>query len=174
MPAPLLSRRDLEFYLYEMFNVEALTSRERYADHNRESFNAALDIAEKIAQEFFLPIRAKVDLNQPDWDGEKVIMIPEIKRAYDAVAEAGLICPDQNYDMGGMQLPSGRVRMRHGLSHCRGQYDQWFPRTDSRQRQSYLEAHGSQGTDRHLGARAFARASSPAQWLCLSRRRVQA
>ena len=105
MPAPLLSRRDLEFYLYEMFNVEALTSRERYADHNRESFNAALDIAEKIAQEFFLPIRAKVDLNQPDWDGEKVIMIPEIKRAYDAVAEAGLICPDQNYDMGGMQLP---------------------------------------------------------------------
>ncbi len=105
MSAPLLSRRDLEFYLYELFEVETLASRERYADHNRESFNAAMDIAEKVAEEYFVPIRAKVDMNQPDWDGEKVIMIPEIKRAYDAVAEAGLICPDQDYDMGGMQLP---------------------------------------------------------------------
>jgi len=105
MSAPLLSRRDLEFYLYELFEVESLASRERYADHNRESFNAAMDIAEKVAEEYFVPIRAKVDMNQPDWDGEKVIMIPEIKRAYDAVAEAGLICPDQDYDMGGMQLP---------------------------------------------------------------------
>lgn len=105
MSAPLLSRRDLEFYLYELFEVETLASRERYADHNRESFNAAMDIAEKLAEEYFVPIRAKVDMNQPDWDGEKVIMIPEIKLAYDAVAEAGLICPDQDYDMGGMQLP---------------------------------------------------------------------
>ena len=105
MPAPLLSRRDLEFYLYEMFDVESLQDRERYQDHNRESFDAALDISEKIAEDYFLPIRKTVDLNQPDWDGEKVIMIPEIKAAYDAVAEAGLICPDQSYEMGGMQLP---------------------------------------------------------------------
>lgn len=105
MPAPLMSRRDLEFYLYELFNVETLTARPRYSDHNRESFNAALDIAEKIAEDYFVPIRKTVDLNQPDWDGEKVVMIPEIKRAYDAVAEAGLICPDQDYDWGGMQLP---------------------------------------------------------------------
>ena len=105
MPASLLSRRDLEFFLYEVFDAESLTTRARYADHNRESFDAAMDIAEKIAEDYFVPIRKKVDLNQPDWDGEKVIMIPEIKAAYDAVAEAGLICPDQDYAMGGMQLP---------------------------------------------------------------------
>ncbi len=105
MPAPLLSRRDLEFYLYELFNVESLTDRPRYEDHNRESFDASLDLAEKIAEDYFVPIRKTVDLNQPDWDGEKVVMIDEIKHAYDAVAEAGLIAPDQDYDMGGMQLP---------------------------------------------------------------------
>ncbi len=64
-----------------------------------------MDIAEKVAQDYFVPIRKLVDLNQPDWDGSKVVMIPEIKRAYDAVADAGLICPDQDYAMGGMQLP---------------------------------------------------------------------
>lgn len=105
MPAPLMSRRDLAFYLYELFDVESLASRSRYADHNRESFEAALNIAEKVAEDYFVPIRKLVDLNQPDWDGSKVVMIPEIKRAYDAVAAAGLICPDQDYDMGGMQLP---------------------------------------------------------------------
>ena len=105
MPAPLLSRRDLEFFLYEVFDAESRSDRERYVDHNRESFDAAMDIAEKIAEDYFVPIRKRVDLNQPDWDGEKVVMIPEIKAAYDAVAEAGLICPDQDYAMGGMQLP---------------------------------------------------------------------
>jgi len=59
MPAPLLSRRDLEFYLYELFDVEALTARDRYGDHNRESFDAALDIAERVAEDFFVPIRKK-------------------------------------------------------------------------------------------------------------------
>ncbi len=45
MPASLLSRRDLEFFLYEVFDAESLTARARYADHNRESFDAAMDIA---------------------------------------------------------------------------------------------------------------------------------
>lgn len=115
MPAPLMSRRDLAFYLYELFDVEALSTRPRYEDHNRESFDAAMDLAEKIAEDYFVPIRRTVDLNQPDWDGEKVVMIDEIKRAYDAVAEAGLICPDQDYEMGGMQLPLVVAAATQGL-----------------------------------------------------------
>ena len=59
MPASLLSRRDLEFFLYEVFDAESLTTRARYADHNRESFDAAMDIAEKIAEDYFVPIRKK-------------------------------------------------------------------------------------------------------------------
>lgn len=74
MPAPLLSRRDLEFYLYEMFDVESLQDRERYQDHNRESFDAALDISEKIAEDYFLPIRKTVDLNQPDWEMDRLFL----------------------------------------------------------------------------------------------------
>ncbi|EED36758.1 acyl-CoA dehydrogenase domain protein [Luminiphilus syltensis NOR5-1B] len=105
MTAPLLSRRDIEFYLYEVFQAEDLTSRARYSDHNRESFDAALDLAEKIAVDHFLPIRKKVDRNPPEFDGERVRLIPDIKAAYEAVAEAGLIAADQDYSMGGMQLP---------------------------------------------------------------------
>ncbi len=105
MPAPLLSQRDLDFMLYELFDAEALTSRERYGDHNRETFNAAINTARVVAEKHFLPIRQKVDTHQPSFDGQRVEMIPEIKLALDAVVEAGLAFPSADYEQGGMQLP---------------------------------------------------------------------
>ncbi len=105
MPAPLLDRRDLEFMLYELFDVESQLSRERYADHNRETINAAMDTAQTVAEKYLLPIRQKVDTNEPTFDGKEVDMIPEIKVALDAIVEAGLASPGADYELGGMQLP---------------------------------------------------------------------
>ena len=106
MPAPLLDQRDLDFMLYELFDAEELTSRERYADHNRETFDAAVNTSRTVAEKYFLPIRQKVDTHQPTFDGEKVDMIPEIKVALDAVMDAGLAYPGADYELGGMQLPA--------------------------------------------------------------------
>ncbi len=106
MTAPLLDQRDLDFMLYELFDVESTTTRERYADHNRETFDAAINTSRVVAEKYFLPIRQKVDTNQPTFDGEKVHMIPEIKVALDAVVEAGLATPGADYELGGMQLPA--------------------------------------------------------------------
>ena len=106
MTAPLLDQRDLEFMLYELFDAESLTSRERYADHNRETFDAAISTSRTVAEKYFLPIRQKVDTHQPTFDGEKVQMIPEIKEALDAVVAAGLATPSADYELGGMQLPA--------------------------------------------------------------------
>ena len=105
MPAPIVSRRDIEFFLYEMFDIESLTTRERYQDHDRESFDAAIDIAQAVAEKYYLPIQSKVDRNEPTFDGKNVHIIPEIKEALDAVIEAGLTAPTTDYEMGGMQLP---------------------------------------------------------------------
>ncbi|MFT5452289.1 MAG: alkylation response protein AidB-like acyl-CoA dehydrogenase [Enterobacterales bacterium] len=105
MPAPIVSRRDLEFYLYEMFDVESMTNREKYQDHDRETINGAIDTAQTIAEKYFLPIRQKVDSNEPTFDGEKIQMIPEIKVALDTVVASGLSAPTSDYEMGGMQLP---------------------------------------------------------------------
>jgi butyryl-CoA dehydrogenase len=105
MTFSLVNRRDLTFLLYEVFEQEGLTARERYQDHNRESFDAALDIAEKVALDTLWPYRKYIDMHQPTFVDGKVVMVEPIKTAYDAIAAAGLICPDQDYDMGGMQLP---------------------------------------------------------------------
>jgi len=105
MSAPILNRRDIEFFLYEMFNVESLTNREKYQDHDRTTFNGAIDTAQAIAEKYFMPIRQKVDANEPTFDGEKIHLIPEIKVGLDAVLEAGLSAPTSLYEDGGMQLP---------------------------------------------------------------------
>jgi alkylation response protein AidB-like acyl-CoA dehydrogenase len=105
MPAPIINRRDLEFFLYEMFDVQSMTNRERYQDHDKETFNSAIDTAQTIAEKYFLPIRQKVDFNEPTFDGEKIQMLPEIKVAIDTVVKAGLSAPTSDYEMGGMQLP---------------------------------------------------------------------
>jgi len=105
MAAPILCERDIQFMLYELFDAESLTQRPRYADHSRETFNASIDTARTIAEKYFVPIRQKVDCEQPTFDGEKVQMIPEIKTAVDAAIDAGFVAATADFEQGGMQLP---------------------------------------------------------------------
>ncbi|CAA0111530.1 3-methylmercaptopropionyl-CoA dehydrogenase [Zhongshania aliphaticivorans] len=105
MTAAILSERDIQFMLYELFDAESLIERSRYEDHSKETFNAAINTAQQIAAKYFVPIRKKVDEQQPTFDGKKVTMIPEIKVAVDAAIEAGFVSSTADYDYGGMQLP---------------------------------------------------------------------
>jgi alkylation response protein AidB-like acyl-CoA dehydrogenase len=105
MQSKLLSRRDLTFLLYEWLQVEQLCSRAHYADHNRESFDAALDTGEQIATDLFAPHYRKNDQIEPHFDGEKVHLNPEIGIALRSFCEAGLMAAGQDYEYDGMQLP---------------------------------------------------------------------
>ncbi len=102
----LLSRRDLAFLLYEWLDVEALTARPRFADHGRETFDAALATCEAIATDLFQPHNRKSDGHEPTFDGERVTMIPEVKVALVAFCDAGLMAAGRDYELGGMQLPA--------------------------------------------------------------------
>ena len=77
----ICSRRDLAFLLYDWLDVGSLTARPRFAEHSRETFDAALDTAERIATDLFAPHNRKSDLNEPTFDGERVHLIPEIEQA---------------------------------------------------------------------------------------------
>lgn len=105
MSATLMNDRDLEFMLYELFDSEALVSRERYKDHDRHTFNEVINTSKAIAEKHFLPIRQKLDTHQPTFDGKKVHLIPELKSAIDAVNESGIGSATADYELGGMQLP---------------------------------------------------------------------
>jgi alkylation response protein AidB-like acyl-CoA dehydrogenase len=106
MSSLIVARRDLNFLLYEWLNAESLIARERFHEHSRETFDAAIDTAEKIATEFFAPHNKRSDANEPTFDGERVHLIAEIKTAVDEFARAGLIAAQHDFALGGMQLPT--------------------------------------------------------------------
>ena len=101
----LMSRRDLDFLLYDWLDVESLTSRERFAEHSRETFDAAMDVCAQVAAEQFAPHNKTVDANEPTFDGERVHMSPEVKPALDAFWETGLLGASMDVEVGGLQFP---------------------------------------------------------------------
>ncbi|MEC3768466.1 MULTISPECIES: acyl-CoA dehydrogenase [Cupriavidus] len=114
----ILSRRDLNFILYEWLKVDELTRIPRYADHSRETFDAALDTCEKIATDLFAPHNKKNDQHEPEFDGETVSIIPEVSTALKAFCDAGLMAAGQDYELGGMQLPV--VVEKAGFAYFKG------------------------------------------------------
>ena len=101
----IVNRRDLDFQLFEVLNIEELTAHPRYAEHTKETFLAVLDTAEAMATEKFEPHNRKADENEPTFDGQRVSMIPEVADALKAFCGAGFIAAAHDFERGGMQLP---------------------------------------------------------------------
>ena len=103
--SPLTNRRNLDFMLYELLGADRLCDYPRFAEHSRDTFGAALDLAHQIALEKFLPHNRKSDLHEPHMVDGKVELIPEIGEAVQAYNDAGFAAALADYEAGGMQLP---------------------------------------------------------------------
>ncbi|SHM32352.1 acyl-CoA dehydrogenase [Phytopseudomonas punonensis] len=106
MPDTLLSARNLAFELYEVLDAEALSQRPRFSEHNRETFDAALNTARSIAENLFAPHNRKNDEHEPQYVDGGAQLIAEVKPALDAFNEAGFLNATRDFDAGGMQLPT--------------------------------------------------------------------
>lgn len=101
----LMVRRDLEFQLYEWLDVEALTRFPRFAEHSRETFDAVIGTAERIATELFATHNKKNDQIEPRYDGKKVELNLEVGVAIRAFSDAGFMAASKGAALGGMDLP---------------------------------------------------------------------
>lgn len=106
MRSTLLSRRDLDFLLFEWLQVQDLVKLPRFRDHSRETFSAVLDLSADLAERYFAPHNKKSDAAEPTFDGTKVAVIDDVKGALDAAAAAGLIGMSMDHEHGGLQLPT--------------------------------------------------------------------
>jgi len=109
MPSLLLSRRDLDFLLHEWLQTELLTKRARYAEHDRATFDAVLDLAEQVATEHFATHNATADAEEPRFVDGRVEMIPEVGEALRRFNAAGFVGAGMPAEVGGMQLPATMV-----------------------------------------------------------------
>ncbi|MFJ3054066.1 acyl-CoA dehydrogenase [Pseudomonas nitroreducens] len=110
MAAGLLNERDIEFLLYELLDSQALLQRPRYAEHDIEVFRATLDTARTIALEYFAPHYQSADAEEPTFDGQRVHLLEDSRRAWDSFAAAGFGAAHHDATDGGLQLPEVLLR----------------------------------------------------------------
>ena len=101
-----MNAKDIDFLLYDVFDAEQLTQIPFYQDHDKSTFDGVLETSKKIATDYFLPHNSKADSNEPQFDGENVTTIEEVKTAWKHFAKSGLLAARHSYDNGGMQLPA--------------------------------------------------------------------
>ncbi|MEY2897130.1 MAG: Acyl-CoA dehydrogenase [Pseudomonadota bacterium] len=100
-----LDARGLEFLLHEWLEVEKLTERPRYAEHSRETFDAALATAQAIAMERFAPFNRRGDVEEPRLVDGRVELVPELRTALREFINAGFMAAEADAELGGLQLP---------------------------------------------------------------------
>jgi alkylation response protein AidB-like acyl-CoA dehydrogenase len=98
-------RDTIDFLLHDWLRVDALLDRARFADHSRDTITQVLDTCERIARDKFAPFNRVADVEEPRFDGEKVILPASSHAAAQAYVESGMLAAAQDYEIGGMQLP---------------------------------------------------------------------
>lgn len=106
MSEKFVSRRNLEFLLYETHGVERLSSLAYYEDHTRETYQLVLDTAQKLARELLYPYLGEMDKKAPYLESGCVKVHPVVKNMMKEWGEGGWIGASMPYEVGGQQLPS--------------------------------------------------------------------
>jgi len=105
MSAPLYSRRNLQFMLYEVFDVLSLIKHPYFAAHDAESFNMVLDTAEGIAAKAMRPYLKESDQHPPQLEDGNVKVHPAVHEYYRLFSESGLLAAGFDEQYGGQQIP---------------------------------------------------------------------
>ena len=102
----IMSRRDLDFVLFEWLDTAELLQHKPFDEHTPETVASVLDLAEQLSTDLFAPHNRLGDLQEPSFDGTTVHVVPEAGVALKAFAEAGFVAAALPEAVGGMQVPA--------------------------------------------------------------------
>jgi len=101
-----VSERNIEFLLYEVFDVESLTQYGYYSEHNRKMFDMVLKAAVNLAKDLLFPIFEEMDRNQPELVNGEVRVHPSVRTIMQEFGSGGWISSRVPFSQDGEQLPS--------------------------------------------------------------------
>lgn len=99
-------QKNLEFMVFDLFQAQTLTTRPRFAEHDKSVFEGVLEIALELAKKELAPHNRKADLEEPHLENGKIKIIPEVAKALAKIREAGFFSAAADAEVGGMQLPN--------------------------------------------------------------------
>jgi butyryl-CoA dehydrogenase len=97
--------RNLRFLLYEVHDINALTRRPYFRDHDRETFDQVLDTAARLAKNTLRPVFREMDTQPPQYVNGRVLVHPAVREFMKECGEGGWIGASDPFDSGGQQLP---------------------------------------------------------------------
>lgn len=105
MAEKYVSEKNLNFLLYDVFDVVSLTKYDYYKEHNKKMFDMVLKEAIKLSKNLLWPIFQEMDRNPPELENGEVVVHPQVKKILKEFGEGGWITSTVPFDEGGEQLP---------------------------------------------------------------------
>ena len=104
---PLLDSRDLRFVLFEALDADKFNQYEQFADFDRDTYEATLELAEQIAVEQVYPANAEGDKTGAKYDPEtKTVKAPQgFHTAMKTYRESGFSGLSNSPEFGGTGMP---------------------------------------------------------------------
>ncbi|MEW6351277.1 MAG: acyl-CoA dehydrogenase [Thermodesulfobacteriota bacterium] len=105
MAGRFVSRRNIDFLLYEVYDAESLTRHSRFEEHSREVFDLVVDTAFKVSRDMLYPYFQEFDRVAAVLEDGRVKVHPAVRTMMKEFGEGGWIAASLPYDAGGQQLP---------------------------------------------------------------------
>ncbi len=103
--ADFMRRSELEFLLWDLFELGDILQRPAYEHLDDDSVTAVIDTAFRVAADHFAANADFIDANEPTLVEGRVEIDDSVKRSIQAFADAGFISGPFAVDQGGMGLP---------------------------------------------------------------------
>ncbi len=105
MAEKTFSRQNIDFLLYEVLDVDALTQYDYFKEHDVDTFGFILDAATDIADKVMRPAYVAADRNQPELVDGKVQVHQSVHDFFKTFCESGFMAAPFPAEWGGQQLP---------------------------------------------------------------------
>jgi alkylation response protein AidB-like acyl-CoA dehydrogenase len=105
MAQQIADRRDIDFVLHEMLNVEELSQHEKYQDFNRKTIDLIVSEARNLAIKEMLPTQVIGDRQGVCFENGCVKVPEEFKKLYDTYSEGEWVAMTESLEWGGQGMP---------------------------------------------------------------------
>lgn len=105
MEEKFISRRNIDFLLYEVFETEKILENPFFEEYDREAIDLTLGTAHKIAVDIMRPSLREMDQNPPEYKDGQVHVHPSVKKFLQKCGEVGFISAHFPFEAGGQQMP---------------------------------------------------------------------
>jgi alkylation response protein AidB-like acyl-CoA dehydrogenase len=101
----IVDRRDVDFLLFETLGLEDVLAADHFAHCDRAVVEQMLDSAQRLAEDLYLPVAARLDASPPALLNGEVKVLSEVRSALAAYAQSGFAAQTFSQKQGGLQLP---------------------------------------------------------------------